>query len=221
NEGSVDDLLRVVKAAPPRSLVLYIRYSEDDPGNIMYPSEVAAAVVKASPVPVYVTINSYIGSGAVGGVVRNLHAQGTRVGQMVRQILDGARPKDIPFEVAGIEPMVDWRQVKRWKIDESRLPPGTNIQFRVPTPWESYRWYIIAIVAVVGAQTLLIAALLTQRARRRRAELVIQANRRACERATSAFRISRDISSARRRRHARASRAIFTTTWARSWQASR
>ena len=34
--------------------------------------------------------------------------------------------------------MFDWRQLQRWGIDESRLPPGSEIRFRVPTVWELY-----------------------------------------------------------------------------------
>ena len=41
----------------------------------------------AAPVPVYGTIDLYIGTGIVGGVVRGTRETGTRVGQMSLQIL--------------------------------------------------------------------------------------------------------------------------------------
>jgi two-component system sensor histidine kinase UhpB len=73
-------------------------------------------------------------------------------------------------------PTFDWRQLQRWHIDPKRLPPGSDIRFRTPTPWESYREYVIATVIVLMAQLLLIAALLAQRERRRRAEESIRAS---------------------------------------------
>jgi signal transduction histidine kinase len=92
---------------------------------------------------------------------------------MALEVLHGARAQDIPIENARLVPTFDWRQLRRWGIDESRIPSGANIQFRVPTMWESYREYIVGATVVIAAQLLLIAGLLTQRASRRRAEQTI------------------------------------------------
>ena len=46
-------------------------------------------------------------------------------------------------------PKYDWRQLQRWNISESRLPPGSEILFREPTVWERYSWQIALIIAVV------------------------------------------------------------------------
>ena len=51
--------------------------------------------------------------------------------------------------------------------------PSSEVR-RAPTLWESYRWFIIGTSAVVTAQLVLIVALMTQRARRRRAEETIR-----------------------------------------------
>src|SRR2546426_4226786 len=40
--------------------------------------------------------------------------------------------------------------------------------------WESYRWHIVAVVGLIGAQGVLIGALLLQHGRRRRAETVVR-----------------------------------------------
>ena len=56
-------------------------------------------------------------------------------------------------------------------ICEARVPPGTLVLFREPTAWDRYKAYIVgAVIALVLAQIVLIAGLLVQRARRRRAE---------------------------------------------------
>ena len=72
--------------------------------------------------------------------------------------------------------MFDWRQLQRWGIDESRLPPGSEIRFRVPTVWELYGSYIIATVVVVIAQLLLIAGLLRAAHALRSADNTIRAS---------------------------------------------
>ncbi len=52
-------------------------------------------------------------------------------------------------------PMFDWREMQRWGISESRLPPGSEIFFRDPTAWERYRKEILAICAALLAQVAL------------------------------------------------------------------
>jgi signal transduction histidine kinase len=109
-------------------------------------------------------------------MMRESRETGERIGGLARRILDGARPEDIPIATVPLTPIFDWRQVKRWGIDPAKLPPGSEIRFRTPTLWETYRWYVIGIGLVIAAQLALIAALLAQRARRRRAEGAIRAS---------------------------------------------
>jgi hypothetical protein len=66
-------------------------------------------------------------------------AQGRRQGEVTRQILKGTRPQDIPIEHATPEPILDWRQLQRWRIPESALPAGSEIRFREISTWERHR----------------------------------------------------------------------------------
>ena len=170
SEKSLPRLLDTVRAIPPPALILYARYSSADSDAVVYPVEIARFVAEASSVPIYGVHDLYIGSGIVGGMVRGSPATGTRVGQIVRKILDGTRPEDIPIEPVPLVPTFDWRQLRRWGIDTSRLPAGADVRFRQPSAWELYRWYIVAAVTLMALQALLIGALLAQRARRRLAE---------------------------------------------------
>ena len=62
------------------------------------------------------------------------------------------------------------RQLLRWSINESRIPPGTARLFGDAGAWEHYRMYILAGGAFLVLETILIASLLIQASRRRRAE---------------------------------------------------
>ena len=64
-------------------------------------------------------------------------------------------------------PVVDWRQMRRFGIPESLLPPGTEVLFYEPTAWERYRIQILLIAAVILLQGATIAALMIQRRRGR------------------------------------------------------
>jgi len=174
-QSTVASLLDAVRAVPPRSIILYILHPGNDLGNLVYSDAIAAQVAQVSPVPVYGTSDFYIGTGVVGGVIRRTSQTGARIGELAARILNGARAQDLPIETSPVAPIFDWRQIRRWNIAQSRLPPGSELRFRTPTVWETYRSYIIAAVMVIGAQLALIAALLTQRERRRRAEATIRA----------------------------------------------
>ena len=60
--------------------------------------------------------------------------------------------------------------MKRWRIDEDRLPLQSILSYREPTFWENYKWRIIGVTLLCVIQTILIATLLVQRERRSRAE---------------------------------------------------
>ena len=132
-------------------------------------------LAKAAAVPIYCSLNSYLGSGVVGGVMRSEPVTGARLGEIALKVLEGSAPESIPIEPAQLKPLFDWRQLQRWRIDESQLPPGSVIRFRVPTVWQLYGSYIAAATVVVIGQLLLIAGLLQSRAGLRRADNTIRA----------------------------------------------
>ena len=58
----------------------------------------------------------------------------------------------------------------REEIDPARLPFGSDTRFRVATPWEQYRGYIVGGITLLIVQGIVIAALVVQRSRRRQVE---------------------------------------------------
>jgi signal transduction histidine kinase len=87
------------------------------------------------------------------------------------RVLRGERADDIPVSSPDTDVnAVDWRQLRHWGLDESRLPAGTRVMFREPSIWDQYQRYIVAAVVVMLAQTALIAGLLLQRIKRQRVE---------------------------------------------------
>ena len=169
-EETVPLLLSAVRTIPQGSVILYIWHAQRESGGGMYSNAVAQLVADAAKVPVYGTSDLYIGTGVVGGVMRGTRETGTHIGDMALRVLAGTRPQDIPIETVRVMPVIDWRQVLRWRIDPSRLPPESRIEYREPSVWERYRLYIVGAVTALLAQAALIAGLTIQRARRRKAE---------------------------------------------------
>jgi len=66
--------------------------------------------------------------------------------------------------------MFDWRELRRWGINEKNLPQGSVVNYREYTFWEQYKWRIIGVLSFVVFQTILILVLLVERRRRRLAK---------------------------------------------------
>jgi hypothetical protein len=171
NEETVPGLLAAINDVPSRSLIVFRYHGQYAPGARKYPADVAALVASAASVPVYATNDLYIGSGVVGGVVRDTRDTATRLGTMALRILTGTRAQDLPIENAPVVPIFDWRAMQRWGISESRLPPGSVIRFRPASLWRDYRREVLAVLGGLLLQSLLIIALVYQRRARQRAEI--------------------------------------------------
>ena len=169
-ELPMQELVRELSQLPPRTIVLYTTFFQDGAGQAFVPHDVAERVSKAASVPVYGFLDQYLGRGIVGGNVYSLAEHGAKAAMLASQVLAGNRGPGL-VETRSHKVLFDWHQLQRWKISESRLPPGSEILFREPTTWETHRWQIVAIAAVILLQAALILGLLWEHRRRRRLEV--------------------------------------------------
>ncbi len=186
---ALDELIAAVKTLPEHSIILYQRQTQGAGGKGILPADAVVPITQAANAPVYASFDTLLGQGIVGGMVVSHEELGRRAARMALQIIQGARPENIPIESVGLVPMFDWRQLKRWGIDEQRLPSSSIVTFRQPSFWELYRWRIIGAAALVILEAILIMALLIQRSRRARAE---DSRRLSEEKFSKAFRSSPD-----------------------------
>jgi len=166
----LEEVLATVKSLPENSIVLCQRQTRGLGGRTVVPRDAVALIAPAANVPVYGTFDTWIGEGIVGGKVISHVDLGTRAAQMALKIANGIAPEEIPIETAGMVPMMDWRQLKRWKISEDRLPQGSVVRFKELTFWEQYKWRVVGVTTLMVLQSSLIVFLLVNRAQRRRAE---------------------------------------------------
>ena len=96
---------------------------------------------------------------------------GNEAGKIGGRILAGESPHNIPVQT--MDPnfdIFDARQLKRWGISQARLPQGSIIRFSQPSFWELYKLYVLACVAVLLLQSVLVVVLVRQARRLRRSE---------------------------------------------------
>jgi PAS domain S-box-containing protein len=179
------ELKNRLASLPPNTVILYLSFFLDPAGNSYSGPEALSLFAPTSSVPTYGISETYMGVGIVGGSLIDFEALGKRTGQIALRVLAGERVSDIhPESVPNVQ-VFDWRQLKRWGIDDRRVPAASTVRFKSPTFWELYKWYVLAIIAVLIIESSLIAWLLFTRRRRHQAEASVL---RSEERFSKAFR---------------------------------
>ena len=180
---STDELEHRVSTLPPHSAIYHVLVTEDGAGNKFHPLEYVDRVSAAANAPTYSWVDSAISHGIVGGSLYSQSAAIGRVGQVALRVLRGEAADSIPVAALNLnENQIDWRQLRRWNINEARIPSGAIVRFREPTIWDRYSSYILGALTLFVTQTVLITGLLIQRRQRRRAEAELLANQRELRR---------------------------------------
>src|SRR5580704_2679762 len=162
-------LLERVTALPPHTVVLFQAYPQFENQPEFGTWDLVTAV--AQRVPTYSVFPRLCIDGCIGGAYEDATKEVLWTGQIAARVLLGERPDNIPVASAtDLQVRVDWRALRRWQIPESALPLGSVVLNREPTLWEQYRKYVVAAIAVIAVQLLLILGLLWQRAKRRKVE---------------------------------------------------
>ena len=168
---SLEQMQQRVAALPPHSAIFYALLVVDAAGVPHERQDALLSLHSVANAPIFGIYEDEIGKGVVGGPHTSQRSIGERMAAAALRALGGdtahaSRMQAIEFA----PPVYDWRELERWAIDRSRLPPGSAVRFRPPSVWEQHRAAIIATVALIVLQAALISALFLQRVRRRRAE---------------------------------------------------
>ncbi len=175
NELSFAQMQKQSAALPPHSAIYYVLLSVDAEG-VPYVEERALTELHAvANAPIFGIHGSQLGRGIVGGPLLSVPELSHDSAEAAVRILQGEAPENIrPPPMPLGTPRYDWRELKRWKIPETRLPSGSVIEFREPTFWEHYRGRLIGILALVLAEAVLIVLLILNLVKRRRTEKLLR-----------------------------------------------
>jgi len=166
-----DALEQRLATLPEHAIVFYVIFYQDAAGLNLTPLDYLGRLTQISNRPVYSWVDSAMNRGVVGGSLLVLESQVRSLASMGARVLRGEAADGIPVSEADLQvDQVDWRQLRRWNIDDALVPAGALVMYHEPSRWDRDRNYIIGGVAVLVVETALIGALILQGARRRRAE---------------------------------------------------
>jgi PAS domain S-box-containing protein len=175
---TTDELFEEVSALPTETIILFQQSTQGSIQPAMGPYDTLRRIGERLPTYCIFPILC-LDHGGIGGVDTDTGKQVSLTAQLAARVLNGERPESIPV-VNDMSSVVhlDWRELRRWDIEDSTLPPGAVVLFREPTVWQRDRKYILPAFVVIGFQSLLIIGLLWQRARKRKAEAVLRESER-------------------------------------------
>lgn len=166
----LSELTEAVRRAPADSVIYYADFFQDRSGQTLDPGRVMETISAAAPVPVFVHSEMYLGYGAVGGKVVAGRYQGEEAARLGLRILQGTPAAQIPVQKDPVTRYTfDARQLKRWNIPFSLLPPQSVVINRADTLYQRYMPYIWGAAVFILLETILLAGLVFNFLQRRKA----------------------------------------------------
>ncbi|WP_426614488.1 sensor histidine kinase [Bradyrhizobium sp. McL0616] len=167
-----EDILKRASTLPPHT-VLFWGLMSVDAGGIVHEGDIALRRLhEVANVPIFSYQEPFFGGTTVGGPMQLTAETSLKTVDAAMRIFGGEKPASIKYEpIVFGPPRYDWRELRRWGISESNLPPGSEVLFREPSIWERFRWQMALIMSVFLLQAGLISVLLHERRRRQGAEV--------------------------------------------------
>lgn len=185
---SYAEMLEHVSSLPPQSAIFFVSMDLDSQGAAYSTDRVLTDLRARAKVPLFGSQSAELGYGVIGGNVISIEDVVHRSSAAALEMLGGVSPASIKTSIQQPGPPVfDWRELRRWNIDERDLPAGSIVRYREAGLWERFKWPIIGTLSGTVAQSLLIGALLFNRSKRRRAEELLRQNVADLDQARSAL----------------------------------
>ena len=168
NELSFAEIVARCRTMPARSAIFFTILALDGKGEPRVEGDTLTSLHAVANVPMFALYG--MGRGIVGGPLLSIDELSRTTAQVALRVLAGESPGSIrtPTQRTG-QPTYDARELRRWKIDERRLPPASVVLFREPTIWQRYQRPItfVALLGGIPAIVLLVGLIRRRRAQSR------------------------------------------------------
>ncbi|WP_372794166.1 response regulator [Pontiella sp.] len=168
-ETTWDGLADALAALPSDSVVLLLSAYHDAVHVPKTFSDSLDLILEHSAVPVFHLWEHGLGDGIVGGEVIDHFEQGQTAARLAQRLLTApGQPAEPVVLSSPNRSVVDYRALKAWGIDPSRIPNGVEVRNRPPSFYGNHRrlfWSFLSLFLLMGA--FILALGFTMMARRR------------------------------------------------------
>ena len=124
---SFDEILKRAAALPPHTAIFWELMIVDAAGVVHEGNAALARLHAVANAPIFSYDESFFAGQIVGGPMLSVEEGSRQAAAVAIRILGGEKAGDIKVPpVRFAAPRFDWRQMQRWGISESRLPPGSR-----------------------------------------------------------------------------------------------
>ncbi|MDY6992007.1 MAG: ATP-binding protein [Pseudomonadota bacterium] len=168
-------LKKRVSQLPPLSAIIFLLKFTDEQGLPTTPYQVIKVLSQHATVPIFTYWSSLMGSGVVGGKM----IVGEQVGQLAAQqamhLLQGKGMLSLERIYQRIFAFqFDWRQLKRFNLNQGRLPPNSQILYYQPNFIERHQTPLMISTLIII--TLLFMVIILKRAVARQTQVLQKQN---------------------------------------------
>jgi len=170
---TIDSVLTIVQNIPSNSLIIIPTYLMDSRNMPISSALLISAINNQSRAPVFTLSDNFIHRGGIGGYVFSFYLLGNVTRKASLEILNGKPLNKILVEENFYQSMYDWKQLKRWNLEHSKLIPKNSIFYEKEVNFlTEYRWQILFILLFLILESFLITYL--YRVNRRQKEIMRQ-----------------------------------------------
>ena len=161
NEMTYEDMIQRVSSLTNESIILYSTFFTDKLNRSFIPAEVVTEVCKKSKVPVFATLNYYMGLGIVGGALLETESLGKQAGSIALDYLNGhlELTEHVTSFNTPIHTMLDWNELMRFESSITSIPKDCIIVGKPVTLWEGHKQLVITIASFILFLSALIISL--------------------------------------------------------------
>jgi two-component system, cell cycle sensor histidine kinase and response regulator CckA len=182
----LSELLNRLRQIPPDSVGLLEAFFGNRFGQTFTASQVTRLISENCQFPVYGVNANTFRHGIVGGKLNDGYFQGVEAARRALAILKGTAPRSLPIVRESMNHFqFDYKQLQRWQIDPSRLPPGSLMVNRPASLYEQHAAIIWTGAAFLALQSVAISVLLFNIRQRHKAEVRLRASEDNLEKAQS------------------------------------
>jgi len=156
------------------TIIFMFIFNRDKAGRVLSHEHNLKALNQHARIPIYAVWKFYLGHGIVGGKLTSGEAEGLMAGRMALRILSGERASEIPLQKSPTRYMFDYRQLKRYQVSESSLPPDSLIVHQPSSFYRDHRSLIWTVAIVFTLLLALVLFLVGNIARRRQVETALR-----------------------------------------------
>ncbi len=164
-------MLQALRHVPADEVVFLTYYASDAQGHYVGWRQAGHDISEASPAPVFTAYGDLLGTGVVGGACIRAYDQGRQAGDMAVRLLHGASIQQVPpITRLTLQHIYDHRALTRHHLQSILLPPDAQLLNEPPAYAKQLGWIVALASAVCLVLLSVIASLIVQVRRSRRAE---------------------------------------------------